>query len=168
MNWYYAKDGQQLGPVPFSEIEGLHASGQLTDDTLVWQQGTPNWVKLSTVLPSSAPVAAEVVPPVPSATVEPSATSVPVLLENPKTNVLAIVSLVLGILSLFCCGVVLGIGAAVCGHIAIKQIDANPAEGGKGLAKAGLILGYIGIVISAILLIFYAVRMTSHPMMPGQ
>jgi GYF domain 2 len=49
MNWFYAKDGQQIGPVAFSEIERLRAEGQLTDDTLVWQQGMPNWVKLSSV-----------------------------------------------------------------------------------------------------------------------
>jgi len=47
MNWFYAKDGQQLGPVAFSEIERLHAEGQLTDDSLVWQQGSPNWIKFS-------------------------------------------------------------------------------------------------------------------------
>jgi hypothetical protein len=39
MNWFYAKDGQQIGPVQFSEIERLHSEGQLTGDTLVWQQG---------------------------------------------------------------------------------------------------------------------------------
>lgn len=54
MNWFYAKDGQQIGPVDFSEIERLRAEGQLTDDTLVWQQGMANWVKLSTVSKEAA------------------------------------------------------------------------------------------------------------------
>ena len=49
MNWFYAKDGQQIGPVDFSEIERLRAEGELADDTLVWQQGMANWVKLSSV-----------------------------------------------------------------------------------------------------------------------
>ena len=49
MNWFYAKNGQQIGPVDFSEIERLRAEGQLTDDTLVWQQGMANWVKLSSI-----------------------------------------------------------------------------------------------------------------------
>jgi hypothetical protein len=49
MNWFYAKNGQQIGPVDFSEIERLRAEGQLTDDTLVWQQGMANWVKFSSV-----------------------------------------------------------------------------------------------------------------------
>lgn len=50
MNWFYAKDGQQIGPVEFSEIQRLHAEGQLTEDSLIWEQGSPNWVKLSSVL----------------------------------------------------------------------------------------------------------------------
>ena len=54
MNWFYAKDGRQIGPVSFSEIERLRAEGQLTDDTLVWQQGMPNWVKLSNVAKPAA------------------------------------------------------------------------------------------------------------------
>ena len=49
MNWFYAKDSQQIGPVEFSEIERLRAEGQLADDTLVWQQGMANWVKLSSL-----------------------------------------------------------------------------------------------------------------------
>jgi GYF domain 2 len=61
MNWFYAKDGQQIGPVEFSEIERLHSAGQLTGDSLVWQHGTADWVKLSSVLKrksESAPVLA--------------------------------------------------------------------------------------------------------------
>jgi hypothetical protein len=58
MNWFYAKDGQQIGPVDFSEIERLRAEGQLTDDTLVWQQGMANWVKLSSLPKTSAGVPA--------------------------------------------------------------------------------------------------------------
>jgi GYF domain 2 len=64
MNWFYAKDGQQIGPVEFSEIERLRSEGQLTDDTLVWQQGMANWVKLSSLPKPPMPAAppAEVPP----------------------------------------------------------------------------------------------------------
>jgi GYF domain 2 len=64
MNWFYAKDGQQIGPVDFSEIERLRAEGQLTDDTLVWQQGMANWVKLSSL---SKPAAEKPVAETPAA-----------------------------------------------------------------------------------------------------
>ena len=144
MKWFYAKDGQQTGPVEFSEIERLYAAGQLTAESMIWQEGTPNWVKLSTVLPGS--------PAVPST---PGAPFTPVpAVATPKTNVLAIVSLVLGILGPFCC-ILLAIGAVVTGHIATGQIQKNPNETGAGLAKAGFILGYIGIVVHVVSLIFY-------------
>lgn len=65
MNWFYAKDGQQIGPVDFSEIERLHSEGQLAGDTLVWQQGMTNWVKLSSVLKEPGGLSAA--PPLPPA-----------------------------------------------------------------------------------------------------
>ena len=147
MKWFYAKDGQQTGPVEFSEIERLHAAGQLTADSMIWQEGTPNWVKLSTALSGSPAI-----PPIPST---PGAPFSPVpAVATTKTNVLAIVSLVLGILGPFCC-ILLAIGAVVTGHIATGQIKKNPNETGAGLAKAGFILGYIGIVVQIVWLIFY-------------
>lgn len=55
---------------------------------------------------------------------------------GPKTNVLAIISLVASILSFSIIGV-------ITGHIALSQIKKR-AEGGRGLAIAGLIIGYLG------------------------
>ncbi|HEY5811620.1 MAG TPA: DUF4339 domain-containing protein [Terrimicrobiaceae bacterium] len=63
MNWFYAKDGQQVGPLEFSEIERLRSEGQLTGDTLVWQQGMANWVKLSEVQKTSSAVPSSVPSP---------------------------------------------------------------------------------------------------------
>lgn len=58
-----------------------------------------------------------------------------------KTNVLAIVSLVLAFF--------VSIGAVICGHIALNQIK-RTGENGRGLAIAGLVLGYLGIVVGFI------------------
>lgn len=157
MQWFYAKDGQQLGPVEFSEIERLHAAGEITGDTLVWQQGTASWVKLHTLLasPSSAPS----VPAMPGAPVSPPVAT-PQTGTTPKTNTLAIISLVTGILGPFCC-LFLTIAAIVCGHIARSQIKKNPLETGNGLAVAGLILGYIGLVWHIAVIIFYVTTMAA-------
>lgn len=54
-----------------------------------------------------------------------------------KTNTLAIVSLVLAF--------VISLGAVICGHIALNQIK-QTGEQGRGLAIAGLVLGYLGLV----------------------
>lgn len=60
MQWFYSKDGQQVGPVEFSEIERLQAAGELNGDSLVWKQGAPNWIKLSEALNPTAPAAAPI------------------------------------------------------------------------------------------------------------
>lgn len=52
-----------------------------------------------------------------------------------------------GIVSLFCCGVILGPVAIVLSTQAKAEIAATGGvQGGDGQAKAGLILGIIGIV----------------------
>ena len=62
------------------------------------------------------------------------------------TNSLAIISLILGI-SGFMCGVG-WIGALITGYIAKGNIDKSGGrEGGRGLAVAGIVLGWIGVVI---------------------
>jgi hypothetical protein len=74
-----------------------------------------------------------------------------------KTSTLAIWSIVLGSLSL--CGLALltGIPAIICGHIARKRIQQNSTEyEGRGLALAGLIMGYIGTVVVAVILAIVA------------
>ena len=68
-------------------------------------------------------------------------------LSNPsdKMNVLAIVSLITSIVGLSLVGV-------ICGHISKKQIK-RTGEKGRGLATAGLIIGYVGLVFGAIWII---------------
>lgn len=67
-----------------------------------------------------------------------------------KTNTLAIVALVASLI-----GLVSGIGflaGIICGHISLGQIK-KTGEQGRGLAIAGLIIGYVGIVLSIIITI---------------
>ena len=67
-----------------------------------------------------------------------------------QTSVMAIISLVTGILSLLCCTwFIFGIAAAVLGFLGKKEIDEG-RKSGKGLAIAGLSLGIASIVIGVI------------------
>jgi hypothetical protein len=61
-----------------------------------------------------------------------------------RTNVLAIVALILGI--------VVPIGGIICGPIALGQIK-RTGEGGRGLAIAGIIIGAVLILLYIILII---------------
>jgi uncharacterized protein YacL len=55
----------------------------------------------------------------------------------PKTNSMAIASLISAFF--------ISLLAVILGHIALNQIK-NTGEGGRGLAIAGLVIGYLGIV----------------------
>jgi uncharacterized BrkB/YihY/UPF0761 family membrane protein len=67
--------------------------------------------------------------------------------QQPRpTNSLAIVSLV----SAFFISLV----AVITGHIALRQI-ARTGEGGRGLAIAGLIIGYLSIVATVVYVAFF-------------
>lgn len=71
------------------------------------------------------------------------------------TNVMAIVSLVLGIISfisgLFFAGLLFGIPAIILGIIGMKK------PGGKGMGIAGIVLGAIGSLVSILVIIFWVV-----------
>ncbi|WP_228407368.1 DUF4190 domain-containing protein [Leucobacter muris] len=66
----------------------------------------------------------------------------------PPTNTLAIIAL---ISSFF-----ISLAGVICGHIALKQIE-RTGESGRGLALAGLIIGYVGLAIGAIVVLFYVI-----------
>ena len=76
-----------------------------------------------------------------------------------ETNVLAIVSLVCGILSFVALGLIGAIAAIITGVMAKKEIIRTKQQG-IGFAKAGMILGIVNIGISIIaiiiLIVFFA------------
>ena len=77
----------------------------------------------------------------------------------PAGNKKALWSMILGILSLFCCGVVTGVVAIVLSQQAKREIAASGGmQRGAGQAQAGFILGIIGIVLSLLLAVSYLSR----------
>ncbi len=71
-----------------------------------------------------------------------------------RTNGLAVASLVLGILTLCGIGSIL---ALVFGYQAKRQIDeSGGTESGRGMAVAGIVLGWIGLALVAIYVIVLA------------
>ncbi|MDQ3131349.1 MAG: DUF4190 domain-containing protein [Acidobacteriota bacterium] len=74
-----------------------------------------------------------------------------------QNQTLAIVSLILGILSVLCCAWFLpGIIAVVLGFMAKSKAEQNPNEyGGRGLALGGIITGGISVVLGIIVMILY-------------
>ena len=127
------------------------AAGTVSPDDLVWWEGRANWIPLGksylvvTQVPSAPPsiAAPSVVPP-----------QVAPVASSERTSGLAIGSLVSGILSLF-----IGftfIVAIILGHMGLSEIRRNPGLKGRGMAIAGLVLGYLMpvlIVVSMIVLV---------------
>jgi hypothetical protein len=69
-----------------------------------------------------------------------------------RTNALAITSMVCGIVQFFGFWLLAAIPAIVCGHIARRQIR-QTGEQGSGMALAGLIMGWVGVALTAIFVI---------------
>jgi hypothetical protein len=93
-------------------------------------------------------MADQITPPSPS---NPPPSSVPVV--APPTPPTALWSLIFGILSFVCCGFFTAIPAVICGHIGRSKIkQSNGTLGGMGMATAGLVLGYVALVLNLILI----------------
>lgn len=73
--------------------------------------------------------------------------------HRPSTHALAIVSLVLSILGLAAILPLVGsIGGIVTGIISRREINARPElYAGDGIAKAGIILGWVGIALGLLI-----------------
>ena len=163
MQIHIARDGQPMGPFSLEEVNRQLAAGTLSLSDQAWYEGAAGWAPLSTVpgvgssgtsgsIPVHSPTPADpVTPSVPAATAPSFAgpvTAVPA--PSVPTEPLAIWSLVLSLLGMcgFCCTpvVLTGIGGVVCGHLALSKIGARSDLQGRGLAIAGLIIGYFTIV----------------------
>ncbi|MEY2599876.1 MAG: hypothetical protein RLZZ142_2135 [Verrucomicrobiota bacterium] len=59
MDWYYAENGAQVGPVSELEIRDFVAQGRLNGTTLVWNQTLSGWEPLAVALPEVQTLAGE-------------------------------------------------------------------------------------------------------------
>jgi hypothetical protein len=137
MQYFINRNNQQLGPFTEAEVKAQLAAGTLSPQDHVWWQGQEGWIPLaqSSLITPIAPG----VPLPPGAAPAPSAagTALP-------TSQLAIWALVCGCFSLFCW--LLGsIPAIILGHMGLAETKKNPAVPGRGLAMAGMILGYVSL-----------------------
>ena len=164
MDWYYSKDAAQHGPVALEELQAKIRSGEVAPDALVWKDGMPDWAQAASVpglvpdLPqasgaaSTAPGGDAVYTP-PAA---PASAMYPPIPNAKPTSGLAITSLIFGILGLVTCFVFLGVVAVICGHLAMRPTDPVTGNlGGRGLAVAGLVLGYICIALLVLFVLYF-------------
>ncbi len=70
-----------------------------------------------------------------------------------STSVLAVVSLIAGLLGWTAMPLIGSIVAIITGHMARNEIRFNPNLDGNGMALGGLLLGYAMVVLLALLLV---------------
>lgn len=79
---------------------------------------------------------------------------------GPRTNSMAVASMICGIGQIFF-WFLAGIPAIVLGHVARRQIR-ETGEAGSGMALAGMIMGYIGVLLPALLVVLGIVAFAVH------
>ncbi len=77
--------------------------------------------------------------------------------QGPQTNGMAITALVLGVLSLTSCGCFTAIPAIICGNMALGTIRGDASQTGGGMAKAGIICGFVSLGLTCLVLGIYVV-----------
>jgi peptidyl-prolyl cis-trans isomerase B (cyclophilin B) len=137
MQIYIHRNNEQLGPFTEAEVKAKLASGAISLEDHVWWQGQANWVQLGQS-------------PLPGTTAPSVGGSVP------ETSKFAIWALVCGCLSLFC-SLFASIPAIILGHMGLSETKKNPALQGRGMALAGIFLGYIITTIVVLYLILVVV-----------
>lgn len=75
---------------------------------------------------------------------------------SPQTNGKATAALILGILGFVVCPLVCSVLALVFGYQARNEIDASRGyQGGRGMAVAGIVLGWVGIAVMILLILLW-------------
>lgn len=149
--WFYTHNNAEMGPLAAKEMFRAVELGQVLQDDFVWSEGMNSWRKLQDV-----PGLARHLNSMPSA--------VPTAPAGIKMAPMAVASLVLGVVGMTvlpCLGSILAI---VFGHVALRQMHASQGKlGGKGLAIAGLIMGYLVLIPGVITFIVFVAIMALAP-----
>lgn len=180
--WFYSESGSPVGPAPLADLLAMARTGELTPDSLVWNEGLPDWVAASTV---SAFQHALGTTPRPGG----SGGRSPIPFEQPAfgprpTSGLAVAGFVAGLTSLLSAsgfvvlsmatadlegpstglgvlalailavGGIAGILGVVLNGLAMSQIgQSGGAVGGRGLAVTGLVFSVLGLVSAALIVV---------------
>lgn len=78
-----------------------------------------------------------------------------------RTSGLAIASMVLGIIGVLtacmCFGLAPAIGALVTGFLALAEFKRDPSVEGRGMATAGVVMGFIAVAVSLMVIVSFMV-----------
>jgi hypothetical protein len=154
--WYFARGGQQQGPVSLDALRQMLASSQISSADLVWSEGMADWQPAGQVqalrLPPAAPMVAAVPPPVQPVgqagygvqpvTVPYATRPTPFYPSGQSYNGLAVAG--------FVCAFLMPLVGLILSLVALSCMKSSGNFEGRGLAKAGAIIG--GVIIGSLFL----------------
>ena len=148
MQIHVARDTQKFGPYSPDEVRARLSAGELRETDLAWHDGLASWQPLSSLAAAGGTGA----PPLPISPMQ----------HYPRpaeTCPLAVASLVCGIASFVAVPIVAAFPAVICGHMSLSRMRASAhALGGRGLAVAGLVMGYLNLALMLLAaLLFFSV-----------
>ena len=151
-------DGREYGPITADQLRLWIAEGRAAAQTKAQAEGTAQWKPLIEYI-EFAPLLAGTAPLLPT----PGPISIT---PTPRTNSMAIASLVMGILAMCCCcGLPFNMLGIIFALVALAQIRNGPlSQQGRGLAIAGLVLSLLSIVMAALFFILGLALSTSDIM----
>lgn len=76
--------------------------------------------------------------------------------STPKANVLAIVSLIASIAGFVFLPFIGSVAGVITGHISLRQLRTS-GEGGRGMAIAGTVVGWVGVALSVIVGVIFVI-----------
>ncbi len=146
-------DGKEYGPVNLDQLKQWVHEGRVNARTLVQAAGTSDWKACGEIPELSSLAVPPVVRPANPGTEAPPALARAT--EPRGRQGLAISSFALGIVSfVLCLGILTGIPAIICGHVARNRARRLAGEyGGTGLATVGVLLGYLSVVYTLLILV---------------
>lgn len=154
--WFYAKDGKQMGPVEESILRNLLSKGEITPASLVWRQGMPQWSPISQIPELASPPTGSIAQlqqtqPGPMNTSQSAATP-----QTPPAalNLTALWAFILAILSYLGCCCFTSLPGLVLALISRGQFKRNPAAySNEWMWLVSFILCVINLVATLLILI---------------
>ena len=145
-------DGREYGPITADQLREWIAEGRANAQTRAQAEGAAQWKPLTEYL-EFAPALGRTPPLWPA----PGPISIT---PTPRTNSLAMMSMVMGILAMtcgMCCcyGLPFNVLGIVFSLVALAQIRNEPRlQEGRGLAIAGLVLSLLSLVLAFLFFVF--------------
>ena len=143
-----AADGREYGPITAEQLREWIAEGRANAQTRAKIEGADQWKSLTEYLEFAAALGRVPAPP---------AVPGPIYMApSPRTNSMALASMVMGLLSVtcgMCCcyGMPFNLLGIIFSLVALAQIRNDPrSQQGRGLAIAGLVLSLLSFLLAAL------------------